>query len=272
MSNKPILLDGSVGSVLWSMAEAKGIEKVPVWRYNIEQPGMVLALHKSYVDAGSKIIFTNTFSANPESVARSSGYSVSQVFSAAINLAKKVAEGTDVKVALDLGPLSQLLEPYGKLTKAETSKIYTELCSLGAEAGVDLIVLETFMDIEMMTLAAICTKDTGLPFMCSMTFGKRGKTMMGDSVEKIVKALEPLSPLAVGMNCSSGPVEALPVIKEFAAKTSLPLFFKPNSGMGTAYSAEDFARELAPAIPFVHYIGGCCGCGVDYIKALAEKL
>jgi len=272
MDRKPVLLDGSTGSVLWSMAEVKGIEKVPVWKYNIEEPEMVLLLHRSYIDAGSRIILTNTFSANRESVAHSSDYTVSQVVRSAVELAIEASAGTDVKVALDLGPLSQLLEPYGRLTKADTSEIYTELCTEGVKAGAELIALETFMDLEMMKLAAAAAKETGLPFICSMTFGKRGRTMMGDSVEKIIKALEPLEPMAVGMNCSAGPVEALPVIREFASKTALPLYFKPNSGIGATYSADDFARELEPALPLVSFVGGCCGCGADYIRAISEKL
>jgi len=270
--NKPILLDGSAGSLLWEMAEKAGVPRAPVWKYNIEQPELVLELHRRYIDAGSRMLQTNTFDANRLSVRRSSDYSVEQVVKSAVALAKQATQGLDIKVYLSAGPLGTLLEPYGKLSKAEAEDIYTEMLGAGAAAGVDAVALETFMDVEMMYIAAKVAKSYGIPVFCSMTFGKRRRTMMGDSVQKIVDKLLPLGIDAIGMNCSAGPVEALPVIQEYKERCSLPLYFKPNSGMGEAYSALQFAEEVRPALDYVSYVGGCCGCDDSYIKELKKLL
>ena len=270
MDKKPILLDGSAGTALWAMAEERGIAREPVWKYNIEHPELVLELHRRYIAAGSEMIQTNTFSANPQSVSRSSAYDCADVICEGVKLAKKAAEGTDVKVYLSSGPLSALLEPFGKLTKKETEQAYTLICDAAKDAGADYIMLETFMDVEMMKIAAACAVKTGLPTVCSMTFEKRRRTMIGDTVEKIVKTLEPLGIAGIGMNCSFGPVKALEVIREYASLTHLPLYFKPNSGIGKSYSAQMFADEVAPALELVSFVGGCCGCDESYISKLRE--
>ncbi len=269
---KCILLDGSAGTALWAMADAAGVKKDPVWKFNIEHPEFVSELHRRYIEAGCDMIQANTFDANRHSVQRSSDYSVSEVITAAVKLAKQAAEGTDVKVYTPFGPLSQLLEPYGKLSKAETDEIYTEMADAAVKAGADCIMLETFMDVEMMRIAATAAKRFDIPVICSMTFAKRRRTMMGDSVQKIVDTLSPIGIDGIGMNCSFGPVEALEVIKEYREKTSLPLYFKPNAGMNESYSAEQFAKEIAPALDFVSYVGGCCGSDAEYIKEIRKLL
>lgn len=110
------LLDGAIGTSLWEKAE----DKVPVWRYNIENPAIVTELHNEYIAAGAKIILANTFGANAGAVEHSP-YTVHEVVSNGVRLAKEAAKGTDVKVALSIGPLSVLLEPYGDLTEEEAT-------------------------------------------------------------------------------------------------------------------------------------------------------
>jgi 5-methyltetrahydrofolate--homocysteine methyltransferase len=139
------------------------------------------------------------------------------------------------------------------------------------------------MDVEMMRVAATVAKRYGIPVFCSMTFDKRGRTMMGNTVARVVEELEPLGIEAIGMNCSLGPVEALGVIRSFAEETDLPLVFKPNAGLpvlrddGTMVSDYDAARFVAEVLPAladgrVKYVGGCCGTDPDYIRALGEAL
>lgn len=270
--SKPILLDGSAGTALWEMADAAGVKKTHVWKYNIEHPEFVLELHRRYVDAGCAMIQANTFDANRLSVRRASDYSVSEIITAAVGLAKKAVSGTDVKVYAPFGPLSMLLEPYGKVTETEAFEIYTEMAQAAVEAGADLIILETFMDVKMARIASEAIKRFDVPLICSMTFGKRHRTIMGDSVEKIIDTLTPIGIDGIGMNCSFGPVEALDIIKEFKDKTDLPLYFKPNSGLSEDYSAAQFAKEVEPALDFVSYIGGCCGCDAEYIKEIKKLL
>ena len=144
-----------------------------------------------------------------------------------------------------------------------------------------MILIQTFMDLEMMRVATVEAKKYGLPVMCSMTFEKNGKTMFGNSVEDTIDTLSPLGIEAIGLNCSLGPDLALPIIKEFSEKTDLPLLFKPNAGKpilsadGEAvspYTAERFAEEVKPALQYVSYIGGCCGSDADYIKEIKKML
>ena len=114
-----------------------------------------------------------------------------------------------------------------------------------------------------------------------MTFEKSGKTMFGNSVQDTIDTLVPLGIDAVGLNCSLGPDLALPIIKEFAEKTTLPIVFKPNAGKpilsadgssSAAYTAEQFAKDVAPALEYVSYIGGCCGADATYVKELKKLL
>lgn len=269
---KCTLLDGSAGTALWAMAEAAGVERAPVWRYNIEHPEFVLKLHKSYIIAGCEMIQANTFDANRYNVQRSSDYSVTEVVTAAVKLAKQATAGTGVKVYAPFGPLPILLKPYGPATEEDAEDIYTELASAAVNAGADAIMLETFLDVKMMSIAAKAAKCFGVPVICSMTFEKRHRTLMGDSVEKIVNTLAPLGIDGVGINCSAGPVEALEIIKEYREKTDLPLYFKPNAGFGENDSAQQFAKDVAPALSFVSYIGGCCGTNAEYIKEIKKLL
>ena len=281
MKDKITLMDGAAGTMLWQKAEAHGWKKDPVWVYNIEHPEIVSELAVEYADAGSQIVQSNTFGANRPAVSRSSSYSVSEVVSSGVRIAKNAVAGRDIRVALSVGPLSALMEPYGDMTEEEAAEIYREICDAGMKEGADLILFETFMDINMLSAAAGVAKEYGVPVFCSMTFERRGKTMMGHSVEDMIEALEPLGVDAVGMNCSLGPDLALPVIREFAEKTSLPLLFKPNAGKpilaadGTAlaqYSASVFADDVVPALDVVDYVGACCGSDPGYIRELAARL
>ncbi|MBQ6475697.1 MAG: homocysteine S-methyltransferase family protein [Clostridia bacterium] len=281
MAGKITLLDGAGGTTLWYIAESNGVEKVPVWRYNIEHPEYVEEVVRGYRDAGSQIILTNTFGANGPAVKHSSNYSVEEVITAGVQAARRVLEGTDVKLSLDLGPLTQILEPYGDLEEDECIEIYDEMLEAGMRAGCDMITIETFMDLEMMRIVATEAKKYGVPVFCTMTYEKNGKTIFGNSVQDTIDVLEPIGIDAVGLNCSLGPDLALPVIREFSEKTKLPLIFKPNAGMPimnadgkttTEYSAVQFAEDVRPALDFVSYIGGCCGSDPDYIREIKKML
>lgn len=278
MNKDLVLLDGAVGTSLWEKAE----DKVPVWRYNVEKPEIVSELIKEYYDAGSKIILANTFSANGSSVAES-GYTVEQIVSSAMDIAHDALDGTDAKIALSVGPLTGLLKPFGNISDAEAEEIFTEQIEVGVKGKPDVIFLQTFMDLKMMQIAAKIARKHDIPLFCSFSFvksapGKGARTMMGNSIDKILEGLKEFKPDAVGMNCSVGPELALPVIQEFSEKTEIPLIFKPNAGKptlegGSQFDFEVFAEDIAKAanIPGVKYIGGCCGSNPKYIQALREK-
>lgn len=267
-----ILLDGSCGSLLWKMADERGIKKEETWKYNLTNPELVVDMLKRYVNVGVDMIQTNTFAANAISVKRSSDYDVKDVISNAVKVSKEATKGTNIKVYLSSGPLPQLLKPLGPISNEECEKCYEEIFEAAAKEGVEAIMLETFMDVEMMAIAARQATNYGIPVICSMTFEKKQRTMMGNTIGQICRKLEPLGISGIGMNCSKGPVEGLEIIKSFKETTSLPLYFKPNAGMAETYTAKDFANEIKPSLEYVQYIGGCCGTDENYIKEIKNLI
>ena len=271
-----VLLDGAIGTGLWEKAD----DKVPVRRYNIENPAIVKELAREYAEAGSQIIHTNTFSANRITLQRSD-YSVQEVVSAAVRLAKE-ALGDSAKASLDIGPLPMLMEPYGDLTEEEAFEMFDEQISAGVTEKPDLITLETFSDADMLRIAAEAAAKHGLPIFTMMTFTEVGKTIMGHSVERFIETIADLPVTAVGLNCSLGPDKAVPIIASFRQYTDLPLIFKPNAGKPilaedgsekVQYDVDTFVEDSMPALEHdVKYIGGCCGSSPAYIRALKNKI
>lgn len=278
MNKDLVLLDGAVGTSLWETTD----DKVPVWRYNIEKPDIVSQLINEYYEAGSKIILANTFSANGPSVA-DSGYTVEQIVSSAMEIAHGALDGKDAKIALSVGPLTGLLKPFGNISEEEAVEIFTEQIAAGVKGKPDVIFLQTFMDLKMMQIAARIARKHDIPLFCSFSFVKSAKdkgsrTMMGNSIDDILKGLAEFKPDAVGLNCSLGPEMALPIIEEYSQKTDIPLIFKPNAGKptlegGSQFDYDTFAEDIAKAacVPGVKYIGGCCGSNAKYIEALRKK-
>ena len=274
MSNLTFL-DGAFGTRIWD----KTGESKPVWMYNILRPDVIREVTEEYVAAGAQIVQANTFGANRISVEKSSDYSVEEVVTAAVRIAKEAVQGTDVKISLSAGPLTEMMDPYGDLEEEEVAEIYDEMFRAGVGEGADLIQLETFMDLEMLRVAATEAKKYGVPVLCTMSFEESGRTMFGNSVEDMAEELGELGVDGIGLNCSLGPDKAVPIMKQFAEATDLPLVFKPNAGlpvmdadgnMVNPYTKEDFAREVAEAVPFLSYLGGCCGTDPTYIALLKE--
>lgn len=282
MSKELVLMDGGVGTSLWEIAEENGVEKVPVFKYNLEHPELVTELYKRNIAAGSKIILANTFGANRHAVKRfAKGNTVEEIVTAAVKLGREVVGGTDVKLAVAAGPLTKLLEPFGPLSVEECASIFDELIGAGVRAGAELIVLQTFLDLEMMRVAVEAVSKYDLPIISMMTFEEHGKTLMGNSVEDIIATLEPLGISAIGMNCSMGPEKAIPIIEQFIEKASIPVAFKPNSGLpvvdddgniAAAYTVEMFLDEVKPVLDKVDYIGGCCNCNWTHIQTIRDYL
>jgi len=281
MGNKPILMDGAVGTTLWEIADRHGVERVPVWRYNIEHPELVEELARNYAEAGSEIILSNTMAANRPAVEGGSDYDPCEIVKLGVRLVKKALEGTGCKTCLAIGPLSTLMEPFGTLKKADAARYFGEMVDAGMSEGADCIYIQTFLDLEMMKVAAAEALRYDVPVYCTMTFEKHGKTLMGNTVEKVIAALEPMGVAGVGMNCSLGPELALPIIKEFAEKASVKVVFKPNAGMpvmqedGTMKieaTAQIFAQEVAPALEYVDFIGGCCNCNDEFVREIKKLM
>ncbi len=266
-------LDGALGSILMQ----NGGESVAL--LNLQDPDRVLSLHKEYIAAGSEIICTNTFSANRYGV---DDADIEEIVATGIRIAKRaVGEcGTDTRVALDIGPLSELLEPYGDLEEEDCAEQYRRIIAVGKKEGVDLVFFETFMDIEMLTLAVKQACDFDLPFICSMSFTEVGRTIMGNSTEQMCERFLPYNPIAIGMNCSMEPDKSIPIAAEFRKYTDLPIVFKPNAGKpivssdGVIYEdASEFAKQCQPIKELGKvFVGGCCGSTPEYIERLKGRL
>ena len=273
MKKDIVLLDGATGTRLWELAEAAGFGRTPTWRYNLEHPELVEQVAREYIAAGSDVICSNTFAANRLELHHYADKpDVGDVVAAGVRLAKRAAEGTDVRVALDVGPLNTMLEPYGSLSEDDAVANYAEVLEAGMSEDPAYIFFETFTSLDMLCTAMKATvpyRDR-VPVLCSMSFQRSGRTFMGDSVEQIAMTLEDLGASAVGLNCSFGPAASLPVIRDFAEHTRLPLIVKPNVDAGC--DAEQFAAEISQVLGLVSYAGACCGSDASYIAKLKAML
>lgn len=281
------LLDGAVGTSLW---ERTG-DHSPVWTFNINKPESVKEQAKAFIRVGAKIILTNTFGANGPAVRAASTLDETEVLTSGIRLAKealeeeKAAAGDrrydDVKICFAIGPLSEMLEPWGELSAEDCRAEYARIFAAAMSEKPDILELMTFMDLDMLKIGAEEAMKCGVPVFASMTFTEFGRTMMGNGVDDIVAALEPMGVAAIGLNCSLGPDKAVPILKEFAEKTSLPLLFKPNAGIpimsdcgceAHPCTPENFAKAFVPAFEYASYVGGCCGTSEVYLAAVKTEL
>ena len=246
---------------------------------NFTQPDWITTIHRAYLDAGSQIIYANTFGANRHKLSRANRSSAEVIF-AAVGLAKKAAHGTGALVALDVGPIGELLEPMGTLTFEAAYDIFAEMMKAGAKAGADLVVIETMTDLYEAKAALLAAKEnTALPVFVTMSFEASGRTFTGCTAASMAHTLTGLGADAIGVNCSLGPKELLPLIQELRRHTTLPLIAKPNAGLPDPEDGhydlppEAFAAAMADLIQAgATLAGGCCGTDERYIQALKEAL
>lgn len=269
-----IFLDGAMGTML----QASGLKLggIPE-ELNITNPELVTNIHKAYINAGSDIVYANTFGANRYKLSHSR-YSVKEIIGAAVANAKKACEGTESLVALDIGPVGQLLEPTGSLSFDEAYDIFKEQIEAGKDA--DIIVFETMTDLlEVKAGILACKENFPKPVICTMTFEENLRTFTGCSVSAMALALTALGADAIGINCSLGPKEFAPVIDEMLKWTDIPLVVKPNAGLPDPLTnlynvdAEEFSvymKQLAQK--GVKFLGGCCGTTPDYIRETVRTL
>ena len=263
--------DGAMGTMLQNCG-LKPRERPDI--LNIVAPEAVENVHRLYIEAGSDIICTNTFGANAIALSET-GYTPSQIISAAVSIARRASGGVAV-VALDIGPIGLLLEPMGDLEAERAYELFREQAIAGEEAGADAVAIETMSDLEEMKAAILAvTENTRLPVLATMTFDKTGRTFMGCTPESFAEAAGRLGASAIGLNCSLEPAEMLETAGRIAKSTDLPLIVKPNAGLpdgdGGLYSIgpEEFAQQMAQFTGIgAKIIGGCCGTTPEYIKAL----
>ena len=280
--SKLFFLDGAMGTMLQRAGLQPG--ELPEL-IALTKPEMLTAIHRQYVEAGADIVYANTFGANRRKLAKL-GVTVDEVVCAAIAAAKKACDGASARVApgarvaLDVGPLGELLEPLGTLPFEAAVEMFAELVRAGVKAGADLIAIETMTDLQEARAALIAAKENSeLPVIVTMSFDENGRTFTGCTAASMAATLTGLGADAIGLNCSLGPKQLLPILRELCESTHLPVIAKPNAGLPDPVdghydlSPEDFAEAMAEAIHAgVSVVGGCCGTNPDYIRALHERV
>ena len=275
-----LILDGAMGTRLQEEGLAAA-ERPETW--NLSRPDLLTQIHREWFDAGSNIVYTNTFGANRLHFAASD---LEAVIAAGIQNAARAREESTAPqpkfIALDLGPTGRLLKPLGDLDFEEAVEIFAQVVRIGVKYGVDLVVIETMSDSYETKAALLAVKENcDLPVFVSSAVGSDGKLMTGADAEAMVALLEGLGADAIGLNCSAGPASLLPVVRQYLENASVPILFKPNAGLPrvegdrTVYdvSPADFAacmREAAKA--GARIFGGCCGTTLAHIRALCDAL
>ena len=270
-----VLLDGGMGTQLQTRGLQPG-QKPELAA--LEMPDTLTAIHADYARAGADILLANTFGANAKKLA-GCPCTVEQVVSAAIACARSAAAETGALVALDIGPLGELLVPAGTLRFEDAYAEFAQVIRAGAAAGADLVFLETMTDLYELKAAILAAKENcALPVFTSMSFESRGRTFTGCTVESYAVTAAGLGADAVGINCSLGPKEILPFAQRLcrSVPAGVPVFVKPNAGLPNPdgsynLNAAEFAAEMkAYASIGVSMVGGCCGTTPDFIAKLRE--
>ncbi|MFA5183484.1 MAG: homocysteine S-methyltransferase family protein [Syntrophales bacterium] len=276
--NKRILvIDGAMGTQLME----RGIRPDDCFdAQNLKNPEAVYSVHKAYAEAGADILETNTFGANRIKLSEYGlADKVKEINEAAVKLARRAIG--DGFVCGSIGPIGQLLEPMGALTFDQAVETFAEQAKALADAGADLLCLETISDLQEMRAGVIAAKSvTNLPVIASMTYDEGETTVSGTTPEAAAVVLQALGADILSANCSAGPEGLLKVAERLLKVTSLPVMIMPNAGMpvlenGKAVykmTPEDFSTHLAKAFKLgISIVGGCCGTNPKHIKAVKEK-
>ena len=285
LSEQPyILADGAMGTMLF----ASGLEhggSPELW--NVELPERVTDVHRGYLEAGARLLLTNTFGGNRLRLALHNleGRVAELNCAAAQNLRRAVDEGGyKALVAGDVGPSGGVLLPYGEMAYEDAVSAFAEQATALLESGVDLIWIETMADLEEVRAAVegVRQASADIPVITTMTFDTRGRTMMGVTPEKAVKTLSSYGAAAVGGNCGNGPEEIIGVIEKMHATDSQALLVaKANAGIpelvkgrpvyrATPETMADYAVKVYGA--GARIIGACCGSTPDHVRAIAGAL
>ena len=276
LKNDILILDGAMGTVLQQRGLPPGGQPELL---NLTEPELLDSVYQEYADAGSQVVYANTFGANGLKLQRT-GHSVDEIVTAAVTIAKQAVAGLGVRVALDMGPLGELLEPMGSLPFERAYELFREMAVAGEKAGADLVAIETMTDLYEAKAALLAVKEnTDLPVLVTMSFDETGRTFTGCTVASMARTLEGLGADAVGLNCSLGPDKLAPLLAELCRNTRLPVVAKPNAGLPDPVDGhydmgpEAFAQALLPCLEAgVTIFGGCCGTSPEYIRRLAQAL
>ncbi|NLI89550.1 MAG: dihydropteroate synthase [Epulopiscium sp.] len=274
--NEFIILDGAMGTML----QAHGMKAGDLPEtYNILQAKIIETIHREYIEAGANIITTNTFGANCYKY-RDSNFKLEDIIGEGVQIARRAA-GYNL-VALNIGPLGQLMEPYGNLSFNDAYEAFKEQVVIGTKAGADLILIETMSDTYEAKAAILAAKEnSSLPVICTMTFQENGRSLTGTDPFTMVNILQNLGLDAIGINCSLGPNEMMPLIPKIVDYSKIPIIVQANAGLPKIVDGETF-YDVSP-LEFANYVeemadlgvtvfGGCCGTTPKHISAIKDAL
>ena len=273
-----MIIDGSMGVFLQSEGLPSGYDP-DLW--NLERPDLIAKVHKTYLDAGSQIVITNSFGAtSPRLSDYDAERKVREINHAAVANARK-GVGDKAYVAGGIGPSGKMIAPIGDVSFKEAIAIFSEQASALVEAGCDLLIIETMFDLMEAKAAIIACNDfrKDIPLICSMTYSAGGLTDTGTTPEAAAAVMEGLGVDVIGVNCSTGPDEMLPVIERLGKATKLPIMVEPNAGLPVMEKGQTVFKESSDVLAgyagkFVdlgaNIIGGCCGTKPDYIEKISR--
>jgi 5-methyltetrahydrofolate--homocysteine methyltransferase len=278
-NNGPIILDGATGTNLMNAGMPLGVCP-EAWI--LEHPEVLLDLQRRYVEAGSNIVYAPTFTGNRIKLAE---YGLedrlTEINSELVKLSRQ-AVGNGVLVAGDMTMTGKQLFPIGDLMFEELVEVYKEQAKVLAEAGADLIVVETMMSLQESRAAVFAIHEVcDLPVMVTLTYNEDGRTLFGTPPESAVVVLQSLGVDVIGINCSTGPLEMVEPVRKMAQYATVPLLAKPNAGLPelegkqTVYrmTPEEFAEAGAALVEAgAALVGGCCGTRPEHIRALSDKV
>ena len=273
-----LILDGASGTFMQQNGMAPGLCPET---FAIEHPELLRILQKQYIDAGSKALYTFTMGAN---ALKLSEFGLQED---TVHINRTLAElsvdiaGDRAFVGGDISSTGSFLKPLGDLDFDKAVEVYAQQVRALADGGVDFIIIETMIDIQEARAAVIAAKDVcDLPVVVSMTFDETGRTLTGTTPAATAITLVSAGADVVGLNCSTGPAEMVPLVGQIKAVASVPVIVKPNAGMprivnGETHfdmSAEEFAQYVKPLCEAgANLIGGCCGTNAEYIRGIVAE-
>ena len=267
-----VLFDGSMGALLGMM----GVETECPDLLSITRPDLIRGIHESYVKAGADVVLTNTFGATSIKLARAGLEERSaEIAAAAVQNAK--ASGARF-TALDLGPTGRFLTPVGDVSFDDMMRSLRAFCRAGADAGADLVVIETQTDLAEMRCAVLAARETGLPVVASSTYSGNARTLTGGAPECAALIACALGAAAAGVNCSGGPLEMIRPLTAMRSVSPIPVVVQPNAGLPSVDPEGRAVFPFGPDAMVGHMaailaagasaIGGCCGTTPEHIAKM----
>ena len=280
IESRVVVLDGATGTNLQKAGMPTGV--CPE-QWILEHPQTLIDLQKAYVEAGTDIVYAPTFTASRIKLEEYGlEHRLEEMNRALVALSKEAVAGSDTLVAADLTMTGKQLAPIGDLPFETLIEVYKEQARVLAEAGVDLFVVETMMSLQETRAALIAIREVcDLPVMASLTYESDGRTLYGTDAKTAMVVLQSLGADAVGLNCSTGPMEMVAAVEQMREVANIPILAKPNAGLPqledgvTVYrmSPEEFAAAGAELVKAgASVVGGCCGTTPAHIAALADAV